>query len=82
MAGMKWITRVPLSIKEAQNKIGALENMAWEDNQIKGYKIAVISSEYANIKQRQLVIETGIRKQAAIKKIAEQVEKQLKSAQA
>ena len=43
MAGMKWITRVPLSIKEAQNKIGALENSAWEDNQIKGYKIAAIS---------------------------------------
>ncbi len=41
-----------------------------------------ISSEYANIKQRWLVIESEIRKQAAIKKIAEQVEKQLESAQA
>jgi transposase len=82
MAGMKWITRVPLSIKEAQNKIWDLENNAWEPNQIKGYKIAAISSEYANIKQRWLVIESEIRKQAAIKKIAEQVEKQLESAQA
>ena len=81
MAGMKWITRVPLSIKEAQNKIWDIDN-AWEPNQIKGYKIAAISSEYANIKQRWLVIESEIRKQAAIKKIAEQVEKQLESAQA
>lgn len=82
MVGMKWITRVPLSIKEAQNKIGAVEDSAWEENQIKGYKIAAISSEYGNIKQRWLVIESEIRKQAAIKKIAEQVEKKLKSAQA
>lgn len=82
MAGMKWITRVPLSIKEAQNKIWDIEDNAWEPNPIKGYKIAAISSEYANIKQRWLVIESEIRKQAAIKKIAEQVEKQLESAQA
>ena len=79
MAGMKWITRVPLSIKEAQNKIWDIDN-AWEPNQIKGYKIAAISSEYANIKQRWLVIESEIRKQAAIKKIAAQVEKQLELA--
>ena len=82
MVGMKWITRVPLSIKEAQNKIGAVEDSAWDENQIKGYKIAALSSEYANIKQRWLVIESEIRKQAAIKKITEQVEKKLKSAQA
>jgi transposase len=82
MVGMKWITRVPLSIKEAQNKICAVEDSAWEENQIKGYKIAALSSEYANIKQRWLVIESEIRKQAALKKITEQVEKKLKSAQA
>jgi transposase len=82
MAGMKWITRVPLSIKEAPNKIWDIEDNAWEPNQIKGYKIAAISSEYANIKQRWLVIESEIRKQAAIKKIADQVEKQLELAQA
>ena len=80
MAGMKWITRVPLSIKEAQNKISAVEDTAWEPTQIKGYKIAEISSEYANIKQRWLVIESEIRKQAALKKISESVEKQLESA--
>lgn len=80
MAGMKWITRVPLSIKEAQNKICAIEDSAWENTQIKGYKIAAIASEYANIKQRWVVVESEIRKQADIKKIGEQVEKKLESA--
>jgi transposase len=35
MAGMKWITRVPLSIKEAQNKIVEIEEEEWEQSQIK-----------------------------------------------
>jgi transposase len=80
MAGMKWITRVPLSIKSAREKISAISDKDWESAQIKGYKIAAITSEYANIKQRWIVVESNIRKQAAIKKIAQQVEKQLESA--
>jgi transposase len=80
MAGMKWITRVPLSIKSARQKISAIEDKDWESAQIKGYKIAAITSEYANIKQRWIVVESDIRKQAALKKIAQQVEKQLESA--
>jgi transposase len=82
MAGMKWITRVPLSIKEAQNKIVEIEEEEWEQSQIKGYRIATKSSEYANIKQRWLVVESEARKKAAIKKISEQVEKQLENAKA
>jgi transposase len=80
MVGMKWITRVPLSIKSAREKISAISDKDWESAQIKGYKIAAITSEYANIKQRWIVVESDIRKQAAIKKIAQQVEKQLESA--
>ncbi len=80
MAGMKWITRVPLSIKSARQKISAIEDKDWELTQIKGYKIAAITSEYANIKQRWIVVESDLRKQAALKKIAQQVEKQLESA--
>ncbi|MEG4529240.1 IS1634 family transposase [Microcoleus sp. D2_18a_D3] len=80
MAGMKWITRVPLSIKSARQKISDIEDKDWESAQIKGYKIAAITSEYANIKQRWIVVESDLRKQAALKKIAQQVEKQLESA--
>ncbi|HEY9864987.1 MAG TPA: IS1634 family transposase [Candidatus Obscuribacterales bacterium] len=82
MEGMKWITRVPLSIKEAQNKIEEIEEEEWENSEIRGYRIATKSSEYANIKQRWLVVESEARKQSAIKKISEQVEKQLENAKA
>ena len=82
MAGMKWITRVPLSIQEAQDKICNIEDSDWEKSQIKGYKIATRTSEYAKSKQRWLVIESEIRKQADLKKIIKQVEKQSESAKA
>lgn len=82
MAEMKWITRVPLSIKEAQDKICNIKESDWKDSEIKGYKIATRTSEYANIKQRWLVIESEIRKQADLKKIVKRVEKQLESAKA
>ncbi|CAD5944043.1 hypothetical protein PCC9214_02119 [Planktothrix tepida] len=82
MAGMKWITRVPLSLKEAQNKIVEIEEEEWVPSKIIGYKIATKSSEYGNSKQRWLVVESEIRKKAAIKKISEQVEKQLENAKA
>jgi transposase len=71
-----------IKYQRSKKKIWDIEDNAWEPNQIKGYKIAATSSEYTNIKQRWLVIESEIRKQAALKKIAEQVEKQLESAQA
>lgn len=80
MAGMKWITRVPLSIKEAKNKLENIEENDWKESKIKGYKIAETSSEYGGIEQRWLIIESEARKQAAIKKIDQQVEKQLENA--
>jgi transposase len=80
MAEMKWITRVPLSIKSASQKISDIEDKDWESAQIKGYKIAALTSEYAKLKQRWIVVESESRKQAALKKIAQQVEKQLESA--
>jgi transposase len=71
MAEIKRITRVPLSIKSAQDKICDIKDSEWEDSQIKGYKIVARTSEYANIKQRWLIIESELRKQADLKKNSE-----------
>ncbi|MEG5019685.1 IS1634 family transposase [Microcoleus sp. B4-C2] len=82
MTGIKWITRVPLSIKSAQEKIVDIQESEWQASSKKGYKIAERASEYGNIKQRWLVIESELRKQASIKQIDKQVNKQELSAQA
>ena len=82
MTGIKWITRVPLSIKSAQDKILDIQESEWQSSSKKGYKIAEKSSEYGNIQQRWLVIESELRKQSSIKQIDKQVSKQESSAQA
>ena len=82
MRGIKWITRVPLSIKSAPNKILTVQESEWQSSSKKGYKIAEKKSEYGNIQQRWLVIESELRKQASIKQIEKQVNKQESSAQA
>jgi len=62
MWGIKWISRVPLSIKEAKDKIIEIAEEEWESSEIKGYKIAARESEYGGVKQRWLIIESEDRK--------------------
>jgi len=76
MWGIKWISRVPLSIKEAKDKIIEIAEEEWESSGIKGYKIAIRESEYGGVKQRWLIIESEARKAASIKQIEKGVEKQ------
>jgi transposase len=76
MTGIKWITRVPLSIKSAPDKILDIQENEWPSSSKKRYKIAEIAREYGNIKQRWLVRESDLRKQASIKQIDKQINKQ------
>lgn len=82
MREIKWITRVPLSIKEAQNKILDIKESSWKDSQIKGYRIAEKESEYGDIKQRWIIVESELRKKSSIQQIDQQVKKQLEKAEA
>lgn len=82
MTGMKWITRVPLSIKEAQNKILEIAESEWDHSGLPGYKIAEKTSEYSNIKQRWLIVESEARKNSSIKQINKQVKKQSENVKA
>ncbi len=77
MTEMKWITRVPLTIKEAQTKILEISESEWKPSGLAGYKIAERTSEYGNIQQRWLIVESEARKTARIKQINKQVKKQL-----
>jgi transposase len=82
MAGMKWITRVPLSIKEAQSKILEIIESEWQPSGLAGYKIAERTSEYSKIKQRWLIVESEARKTASIKQTNKQVKKQSENVEA
>ena len=82
MRELKWITRVPLSIKEAQNKILDIAPNEWKDSEISGYKIAEKESDYGGTKQRWLIIESEVRKKSSIQQVLKQVLKQQEKAEA
>lgn len=81
MSEMKWITRVPLSIKLAQEKFLNIADNEWTDSEISGYKMVEKSSDYGEIKQRWLIVESEARKKSSIEQVNKQVEKQKEKAE-
>jgi transposase len=75
MAGLNWLTRVPLTLKEAQQSIEQAND--FQPSELKGYSIAQASSDYAGVKQRWFIIESEKRGTSDLK----QLEKQLENAQ-
>jgi transposase len=75
MAGLNWLTRVPLTLKEAQQSIE--QATEFECSGLKGYRIAQSTSEVAGVHQRWFIIESAKRRSADL----DQLEKQLKTAQ-
>ncbi|MEG5037251.1 IS1634 family transposase [Microcoleus sp. AT3-D2] len=80
MREMKWITRVPLTIKIAQDKISNIEAHQWTDSKISGYKMVEKESDYGEVKQRWLIVESEARKKSSIEQVNKQVEKQKEKA--
>ncbi|MBE9047249.1 hypothetical protein IQ255_23090 [Pleurocapsales cyanobacterium LEGE 10410] len=62
MNDLQWLTRVPLSIKEAStlvNEVGGLK-----PSTVKGYKLGESSSEYGGVPQRGMAVQLkGLRTQ-------------------
>jgi transposase len=72
MAGLQWLTRVPLSIKEASNLVDS--TVALTPSVIKGYAFAESKSEYAAVSQRWILIESEQRRQSDLKQLAKKLE--------
>ncbi len=76
MKGISWVTRVPLSIKEAQELVSNLAEDKLKESGISGYRYQEIKSNYAGIKQRWLVVESQKRKESDLKKLEEKIPKE------
>ena len=72
MTNLQWLTRVPLSIKEAStlvNEVGELK-----PSTVKGYKLTESSSEYGGVPQRWILIESEQRRKSDLKRLAQKIE--------
>jgi len=73
---MPWVTRVPLSIKEAKEIVSNLSFDEFTKSKKEGYFWKEIESNYAEIKQRWLVVESQARKKSDLKKLEQKITKE------
>ena len=93
ISNLKWITRVPMTLKKTKEIIGSyLEKVKvspetdpkiqeiTREFQKKGYKWLEQKVTYAGIKQRWLIVESAERKQSEIQKLKSKIEQEKKTA--
>ena len=70
---LKWITRVPLSIKAAQFYVRETPDSEFIKTDIEGYKAIEKESNYGGIKQKWIIIESEPRKKSDLKQLAKKI---------
>ncbi len=79
LQSLRWLSRVPGTIKEAQNLL-TLPDELFVSSSLEGYKSAEVGSYYAGIKQRCLVVESEQARKSDLKKIEKQLANNLAQA--
>jgi transposase len=72
MTGLRWLTRVPLSIKAAATLVDEVIELT--PSTIKGYSLKESRSEYAGIEQRWILVESQARRNSDLKQLAKKIE--------
>jgi transposase len=72
MTGLRWLTRVPLSIKAAATLVDEVIELT--PSTIKGYSLKESRSEYAGIEQWWILVESQARRNSDLKQLAKKIE--------
>jgi transposase len=80
MSEIFWLSRVPLSIKAAQDLVNEIPSKDLIKSSLEGYSWKEIVLEYGGIKQRWLLVESEKRKKSDITKLLEKIEKEKEKA--
>jgi transposase len=73
MSDLRWLCRVPLSIKAAKLLISTIPESELIDSTIPGYKLASKTENYAGIEQRWLVVQSQERRESYLRKLTQKV---------
>ena len=73
---LKWISRVPLSIKKAKYLVKIVTSKNLKDSGSKGYRYLEEKVIYGGIEQRWMVVESEERKKSDLNKIINRIEKE------
>ena len=77
LTNLRWLTRVPLRLKQAQQLVYQLNESEFQESSVTGYSWSEHKSNYGGIAQRWLVVESSLRRDADRRKL----EKNLKKAE-
>jgi transposase len=69
LSGLRWLTRVPLTLNAASELVNQLPESALQPTGLKGYRIATTCCDYGGVQQRWFVVESQERKKADLKKL-------------
>lgn len=72
MSGLKWLTRVPLSIKAAGELVGITTGL--QPSKLQGYTTTESMSEYGGVSQRWILVESQSRRKSDIKQLDKKLE--------
>jgi len=75
MSELRWVCRVPLSIKSAQTLISTLPELEFIDSNLLGYKFTTKTVNYAGIDQRWLVVQSQDRRESDLRKLSQKITK-------
>jgi len=78
LTNLRWLTRVPLSLKQSQQLVSQLNEAEFTSCSVSGYSWSEHKSNYGGIEQRWLVVESRLRRESDLRKL----EKKLKKAKA
>ena len=73
MSELRWLCRVPLSIKTAQSLISTLPESEFIDSNLPGYRFVSKTVSYAEIEQRWLVVQSQDRRESDLRKLSQKI---------
>jgi transposase len=81
LGSLRWLTRVPLSLREAQELVSHFSESALGVTSLDGYRIGSVGSQYGGVDQRWVVVESRERQQADLRKLEKTVAQATRQAQ-
>ncbi|NEN94577.1 MAG: IS1634 family transposase [Moorea sp. SIO3I7] len=74
LTNLRWLSRVPGTIKGAQQLMEQLPEEAFHPSQLSQYRWSCVCSTYAGIKQQWLIVESQARKEADLKHLEQKIQ--------
>ncbi|MBD2564967.1 MULTISPECIES: IS1634 family transposase [Nostoc] len=75
MSQLRWLCRVPLTIKSAQSLISTLPESEFTPSKLSGYKFVEKTVTYAGCEQRWLVVQSEQRRASDLRKLSQKITK-------